>query len=107
MHARSSDTNVAHMSEKKISISPCRCENSEFGGLERSIPKLDRTVGDAHERVADGLCVSPFHSYADVTTPPPLVAVEEGLRLHPPALLGAEQALEQPLSKLFDQLITK
>ena len=107
MHARSSDTNVANIYEKKVSISPCHRHDGELGRLECSIPKLDCTLGDAHERVADRLCLGSFHSDADVATAPPLVPVETDLRLHPRALLATEYALEQPASRLFDQRITK
>ena len=41
MHARSSETSVPNMSEKKVSTSGSRDRN-RLRGFERPIPKLDR-----------------------------------------------------------------
>jgi len=59
-------------------MSDCR-DHIERRGLERSIPKLDRTARDAHERLADRLCISALHSDADATTALPLVAMEKAM----------------------------
>ena len=65
-------------------------DHIERRGLDRSIAKLDRTARDAHERLADCLCISALHSDADAATALPLVAMENALRLHPRALLAGE-----------------
>ena len=89
MHARSSETSVPNMSERKVSMSGRR-DRDRFRGFERPIPKLARTGADVHEGVADRSRIGALHSDADIATAPPLVPVEAALRPKPRSLLAGE-----------------